>query len=292
MDTLIILVLAAVCLGILVIVVMSHRKRLEVLDLTEAEYRYIRGLQTTSEMLSGDEVHEPMGPPILDDPDHRPIAVFRNGIQARFAMLDEIQLVRPSTGIQRRYVVRHVTRFYPWEMIAGIYPMNITIVRKMGAERNGFHVDGPAQGLASALNKAMAYADDGPDASTRKERFTTLQVETTDFRTSILSPSISRGQSNVRALTKAIGTALGPRAREKVMTSMGLHGFYMILEELGHYDTEHHTRDKGGRSRILLGDIHKHYVLRSRPGYPERRRQALQTLNMRDISTLDERLRT
>jgi len=126
----------------------------------------------------------------------------------------------------------------------------------------------------------------------RRDKFSTLQVETTDYLTAILSPSISRGYSDMTTIMRALGNALGPKAKEKVRTKTWLHGFYFILEEPGHYDVDDYKHYRGDRTRIMLGDIHKHYVLRRQAGYPQRRRMALDTMRMSDISTLDERLRT
>ena len=112
------------------------------------------------------------------------------------------------------------------------------------------------------------------------------QVETFDYRTAVLSPSISRGVCDLTSIMQALGLAMGIMAKQKVHTKMWLRGFYLIFEEPGHYDVESGNRYRGERTRIMLGDIHKHFALRSRPGYPQSRRMALGTLTMQDVSTL------
>ena len=181
--------------------------------------------------------------------------------------------------------------FYPFEMIAGIYPLSINIVRRKARDRD-IRISHDREGIGSIINDAMAYADDGMPGALRRDKFTTLQVETTDYRTAVLSPSVSRGICDMKGIMQALGLAMGIMAKEKVKTKMWLRGFYMIFEEAGHYDHDSGRRYRGERSRIMLGDIHKHYVIRSKPGYPQRRRLALNTLTMENIRTLDERLHT
>jgi len=288
----ILFIIAAIGGALVVLFLLSTRKRTEVLDLTAEEYQFLSRLQEGAEPSEGDEREKPMGEPLFSNRDYGPIKVYRNGIQARYVRVEDLNLVRSSTGFQKRYVTDHRTMFYPFEKIAAIYPISINIVRKMGSG-GGFsdHSDGLGS-IGSIINDAMAYADDGPDASTRKDKFTTLQVETTDYQTAILCPSISRGYCDMSTIMRALGQAMGTQAKEKVRTKTWLHGFYLILEEPGHYDTESNRHYRGDRTRIMLGDIHKHYVLRSQAGYPQRRIMALGTLRMSDISTLDERLRT
>jgi hypothetical protein len=267
------------------------RKRREVIDLTAEEFRWMSDLQDGAAPSRGDERPVPSGEPLFSDRDHGPIKVYLNGIQARFVSVDEITLTRLSTGIQKRYVASYRTMFYPWDQVAGIYPLSINVVRRMGKAK-GLTVRQRSEGIASVINEIMAYADDGLPGETRKDKFATLQVETTDYQTAVLSPSISRGVCDMRAIMGALGRAMGPIAKQKVQTGAWLRGFYLIFEEPGNYDVETRNRYRGERTRIMLGDIHKHFVLRSRPGYPQRRRMALETLTMRDVRTLDERLGT
>lgn len=288
----IILTLAAVLIILFLIAfILTARKRMEVLDLTAEEYQYISRLQEGAGPSRGNERAKPRGQPLFSDRGHGPIRIYANGIQARFVSVEDINLARPSTGLQRRYVARYRTMFYPYEMIAGIYPVSINIVRKVGRGWIGLHHDNLVS-VGSIINEAMAFADDGPRGSMRKDKFITLQVETTDYRTAILCPGISRGYCDLTAIMQSLGSAMGPQAKQKVRAKTWLRGFYLIFEEPGHYDhdTGHHQR--GDRTRVMLGDIHKHYALRCRQGYPQRRRMALETLRMKDISTLDERLRT
>lgn len=275
----------------LVAVLLTIRKRREVLDLTAEEFKFLNRLQEGARPSEEDDFPKPVGSPLFSDRDHGSIRVYKNGIKARFVRVKELNLVRPSTGIQKRYVATYRTMFYPYEMIAGIYPVSINIVRKKGSGWvYGF--SGSGESIGSMLNVALAYADDGPPGTSRRDKFITLQVETTDYRTAILSPSISKGVCDLKAIMQALGLAMGPIANQKVRTKIWLRGFYLIFEEPGHYDHESGRRVRGDRTRVMLGDIHKHYALRSIPGYPQRRRQALETLQMRDVSTLDERLRT
>ncbi|NIP36027.1 MAG: hypothetical protein GWN18_13780, partial [Thermoplasmata archaeon] len=78
------------------------RKRREVIDLTEEEYRWISHIQDAATVSRGDGRFSPSGKPLFSERDHGPIRVYKNGIQARFVKVDEITLARPSTGIQRR----------------------------------------------------------------------------------------------------------------------------------------------------------------------------------------------
>jgi hypothetical protein len=285
------LLIPAIIGAILVAILLSVRKRREVIDLTAEEYQYLSKIQEGARPSETDQWPKPVGPPLFSDHDHDPIKVYKNGIQARFVSVDDIQLIRSSTGFQKRYVARYKKVFYPFNRIASIYPISINIVRKMGS--GGFRIHNEdLENLGSIINEVMAYADDGPPGAARKDKFSTIQVETTDYRTAILCPSISRGYCDMAAILEALGRAMGPQAKEKVRTKTWLHGFYLILEEPGHYDSESRHHYRGDRNRVMLGDIHKHYVLRSQKGYPQRRRMALETLRMRDIRTLDERLRT
>ena len=270
---------------------LAMRKRMEVLDLTADEFVFISKLQGGNGPSEGAKRPQPAGRPTFSDRDHGPIKVFGNGIQARFICVEDLKLARPSTGFQKRYVAKYRTMFYPFEKIAGIYPISINIVRKKGGGWEGVHSEN-LESFGSIINEAMAYADDGPATSMRKNKFTTLQVETTDYQTAILCPGISRGYCDLTAIMQALGRAMGPPAKQKVRTKTWLHGFYLIFEEPGHYDRESQSYRRGDRTRVMLGDIHKHYALRSQAGYPLRRRMALDTLRMQDISTLDERLRT
>ncbi|MCJ2540866.1 MAG: hypothetical protein LN414_06335 [Candidatus Thermoplasmatota archaeon] len=289
--SLVIILAGAFVMLFLIAYVLSVRKRMEVLDLTAEEFQLISKLQEAKGPSDGARLPKPVGLPTFSDRDHGPIKVFRNGIQARFICVEDLNLVRTSTGFQKRYVAKYRTMFYLFEMIAGIYPISINIVRKKGGGRKGFHSEN-LESFGTIINMAMAYADDGLDPSMRKNKFTTLQVETTDYQTAILCPGISRGYCNLTAIMQALGLAMGPQAKQKVRTKMWLHGFYLIFEEPGHYDSESPSYRRGDRTRVMLGDIHKHYALRSQSGYPLRRRLALDTLRMQDISTLDERLRT
>ncbi len=267
------------------------RKRREVIDLTEEEYRWISDLQEGASRSRGDGRPSPSGEPLFSDRDHHPIKVYRNGIQARFVRADEITLARPSTGVQRRYVAAYRTMFYPWDEVAAIYPLSVIVVRKTGRTRS-ITVRHKSDGIGSVINEMLAYADDGLPGDTRRDKFTTLQVETTDYHTAVLSPSISRGVCDLKSIMQALGLAMGPVSKQKVKTKMWLHGFYLIFEEPGYYDVDSGNRYRGERTRVMLGDIHKHYALRSVPGYPLRRRMALDTLTMCDVRFLDERLRT
>ncbi len=267
------------------------RKRREVIDLTEEEYRWISHIQDAVTVSMGDVRYSPLGKPLFSDRDHEPIRIYKNGIQARFVKVDEITLARPSTGIQRRYVTEYRTSFYTWDQITGIYPLTINIVRRTGRTK-GVTIGHGNEGIGAVINEILAYADDGLAGATRRDKFTTLQVETFDYRTAVLSPSFSRGVCDIRSIMQALGLGMGIMAKDKVRTKTWLRGFYLIFEEPGHYDADSGNRYRGERTRIMLGDIHKHYVLRSRPGYPQRRRMALETLTMQDVSTLDERLRT
>ena len=267
------------------------RKRREVIDLTEEEYRWISRIQEAATSSRGDGWPKPSGPPLFSDRDHGPIKVYKNGIEARFVSVDEITLARPSTGVQRRYVAGYKTLFYTWDQVTGIYPLSINIVRRTGRTKR-VTIGRGNEGIGAVINEMLAYADDGLPGDTRREKFTTLQVETFDYRTAVLSPSISRGVCDLTSIMQALGLAMGIMAKQKVHTKMWLRGFYLIFEEPGHYDVESGNRYRGERTRIMLGDIHKHFALRSRPGYPQSRRMALGTLTMQDVSTLDERLRT
>lgn len=274
-----------------VVAALVLRKRREVIDLTAEEFGWISHIQDAATASRGNERPKPSGKPLFSDRDHGTIEVYRNGIQARFVSVDEITLARPSTGVQRRYVAEYKTLFYTWDQVTGIYPLSINIVRRTGRSSR-MTVRHSGDGIGSVINEMLAYADDGLPGDTRRDKFTTLQVETFDYRTAVLSPSISRGVCDMRSIMQALGLAMGIMAKDKVHTKTWLRGFYLIFEEPGYYDTESGNRYRGERTRILLGDIHKHYVLRSRPGYPQSRRMALDTLAMRDVSTLDERLRT
>ena len=288
----ILLAIAAIGIALAIAFLLSSRKRTEVLDLTAEEFQFLTRLQEGVDPSKDDSWEKPKGDPLYSDNEYSHIKVFRNGIQARYARVGDLNLARPSTGFQRRYVTEYRTMFYPWDRIAAIYPITINVVRKMGSGGpSRVHTDG-VEAIGSLINEAMAYADDGPSPSLRKDKFSTLQVETTDYLTAILSPSISRGVSDMRTIMRALGVAMGPKAKEKVRTKTWLHGFYFILEEPGRYDVENTKRYRGDRTRIMLGDIHKHYALRRQAGYPQRRRVALDTMHMSDISTLDERLRT
>lgn len=287
--SILIFLVSAFAMIFLIAYVLAVRKRMEVLDLTAEEFQFISKLQGGNGPSEGNRRPKPVGQPTFSDRDHGPIKVFMNGIPARFICMEDVKLARPSTGFQRRYVAKYRTMFYPFEEIAGIYPISINIVRKMGGGRMGIHSEN-LESFGSIINEAMAYADDGPAASMRKDKFTTLQVETSDYQTAILCPGISRAYCDLTAIMQALGLAMGPQAKQKVRTKTWLHGFYLIFEEPGHYDRESRSYRRGDRTRIMLGDIHKHYALRSLQGYPLRRMRALKTLRMADISTLDERL--
>jgi len=69
-------------------------------------------------------------------------------------------------------------------------------------------------------------------------------------------------------------------------------GAYFIFEEPRHHDVSQDTYYRGARNRILLGDLHKHYIIRSQEGYSQRRKATNRILKMENIRMLDEFLGT
>ena len=291
--------IALIVAFIAIAILLDIRKRREVMDLLPGEARGIKDLQENAKWPKEMIEVRPAGKPLYSDGVLGHIRIYRNGVTARFAIVDTISLLRSSTGYQKRHVVRYRTAFYPYEMIAAMYPIKIGIIRRVGRGRTYTEFsDGRFRSIGSSINTLWALGDDHqsmgwPVMSTDSpDVVTAIQVETKDFRTAILCPEISSGGCEVRSVVKALGKALGPGARQLVRLDIKLGGGYYIHEEPGYFDREHRTQHRGDRNRIMLGDLHKHYVLRSQPGYAERRKQANRVLHMADISMLDDYLWT
>ena len=91
---------------------------------------------------------------------------------------------------------------------------------------------------------------------------------------------------------EALGIALGPRAKQVVRMDQWLTGAYFIFEEPRHHSASDDRSYRGDRNRVLLGDLHKHYVIRSQEGYGQRRKATNRILKMENIRMLDEYLGT
>jgi hypothetical protein len=287
-DLLIVLLaVGGVAIFYLALIMYVHRKRREVVDLTKEEFEVLQRFQAQAEGPDKETMIKPEGKPLFHDRDQGPVWIYKNGIKAKFVTIEEIKLV--GEGLQRRFVVRYDKTFYPFDMIAGIYPIRIRLVRnyKEGAIRIPAGADDERNYPYGTLLISAFAMSDGPDVADADNIVETLQVETNDYKTAVLCPDISGEYSNLRGMVKALGIAMGPEAKQKVRLKLWLQGFYMIFEEAPAEGYRH-----GLRSRIMMGDIHKHYALRALQGYPLRRMNALRTMKMTDIGTLDERLRS
>ncbi|NOQ53773.1 MAG: hypothetical protein GQ558_04110 [Thermoplasmata archaeon] len=291
--------IALIVTSLAIAILMDIRKRREVMDLLPGEAKAIKDLQENAKWPKEMIGVRPAGKPLYSDGFLGHIRIYRNGVKAKFAIIDTISLLRSTTGYQKRHVVRYRTSFYPYAMIAAMYPIKIGIIRKVGRGRTYTESsDGRFMFIGSSINALWALGDDHtsmgwPIMPTDSPNIVTaIQVETKDFRTAILCPEISSGGCEVQSVVKALGKALGPGARQLVRLEFQLGGGYYIYEEPGYYDHEHRRQYRGDRSRIMLGDLHKHYILRSQPGYAERRKQANRVMLMADISMLDDYLRT
>ncbi len=300
MDPIIYAVILVVTIFVLQAVVkflLAQRKRREVVDLFPGEFNYLQRCQKATTGTDDGEEVEPIGRPLYTDGLFGSIRIHKNGIMARYTTIEKIKLTRPSTGFQTRIVVEYDKAFYPWERIASIYPIRIRMIRKEAGLRysdrswSGTH-------YSLSINDALAWTDDyneerpsGPK-SPPSDWVTAIQVETIDYRTALLCPGVPGVDCRTREVVEALGVALGPRAKQVVRMDQWLTGAYFIFEEPRQHDVNQDTTHRGDRNRVLLGDLHKHYVIRSQEGYGQRRKAMNRILKMENIRMLDEYMGT
>ncbi len=154
--------LIALIVGTITItILLDVRKRREVLDLMPGEARALKDLQETAKWPKEMKEIRPDGKPLYSDGLLGHIRIYQNGIKARFAIVDKISLLRSSTGYQKRHVARYITVFYPYEMIAAMYPIKIGIIRKIDRRRRSVEVsDDGIRSFERVINNLWALADD------------------------------------------------------------------------------------------------------------------------------------
>jgi hypothetical protein len=288
----VILIVTIFILQALIKFLLADRKRREVVDLFPGEFKFIQHYQNS--LIETDDVKgvEPVGRPLYTNGMFGAIRIHKNGIMARYTTIERIKLTRPSTGFQTRLVVDYDKAFYTWERIAAIYPIRIRMIRKEADQG----IDTTHHSLT--INDALAWSDDfneeGPygPKSEPPDWVTAIQVETIDYRTSLLCPGVPGVDCRTREVVEAMGVALGHRAKQVVRMDQWLTGAYFIFEEPRQHDVNQDTTHRGDRNRVLLGDLHKHYVIRSQEGYGQRRKATNRILKMENIRMLDEYLGT